>query len=71
MVETINESLRFTEHVLGVRAGATDRIDFYTCPEAVSRSRAAACSKLPVSVTASRASPCFWSRIKVGLPDPG
>jgi len=35
MVETINESLRFTEHVLGVRAGATDRIDFYTCHEAL------------------------------------
>src|ERR1035438_3682669 len=37
MVETINESLRFTEHVLGVRAGATDRIDFYTCHEALHR----------------------------------
>jgi 3-deoxy-7-phosphoheptulonate synthase len=35
MVETINESLRFTEHVLGVRAGSTDRIDFYTCHEAL------------------------------------
>ncbi|MGO9229014.1 MAG: 3-deoxy-7-phosphoheptulonate synthase class II [Bryobacteraceae bacterium] len=35
MVETINDSLRFTEHVLGVRAGATDRIDFYTCHEAL------------------------------------
>jgi 3-deoxy-7-phosphoheptulonate synthase len=35
MVENINESLRFTEHVLGVRAGSTDRIDFFTCHEAL------------------------------------
>ena len=35
MVETIRESLRFTEHVLGVRAGATDRIDFFTAHEAL------------------------------------
>ncbi len=35
MVETIGESLRFMEHVLGVRAGETDRIDFYTCHEAL------------------------------------
>ena len=35
MVETIRESLRFTEHVLGVRAGSTDRIDFFTSHEAL------------------------------------
>ncbi|HUK15778.1 MAG TPA: 3-deoxy-7-phosphoheptulonate synthase class II [Bryobacteraceae bacterium] len=35
MVETISESLRFTENVLGVRAGATDRIDFFTAHEAL------------------------------------
>jgi 3-deoxy-7-phosphoheptulonate synthase len=35
MVETIGESLGFMEHVLGVRAGETDRIDFYTCHEAL------------------------------------
>ncbi len=35
MVETIRESLRFTENVLGVRAGATDRIDFFTAHEAL------------------------------------
>jgi 3-deoxy-7-phosphoheptulonate synthase len=35
MVDTIGESLRFMEHVLGVRAGETDRIDFYTSHEAL------------------------------------
>jgi 3-deoxy-7-phosphoheptulonate synthase len=35
MVNTIRESLRFTENVLGVRAGATDRIDFFTSHEAL------------------------------------
>ncbi|HKE28878.1 MAG TPA: 3-deoxy-7-phosphoheptulonate synthase class II [Bryobacteraceae bacterium] len=35
MVETIRESLRFTENVLGVRAGSTDRIDFFTAHEAL------------------------------------
>jgi 3-deoxy-7-phosphoheptulonate synthase len=35
MVETIGESLRFMENVLGVRAGETDRIDFYTAHEAL------------------------------------
>jgi 3-deoxy-7-phosphoheptulonate synthase len=35
MVETIQDSLQFVEHVLGVRAGETDRIDFYTSHEAL------------------------------------
>lgn len=35
MVETITESLRFMENVLGVRAGETDRIDFFTSHEAL------------------------------------
>jgi 3-deoxy-7-phosphoheptulonate synthase len=35
MVETIGESLRFMENVLGVRAGETDRIDFFTAHEAL------------------------------------
>jgi 3-deoxy-7-phosphoheptulonate synthase len=35
MVEMIGESLRFMEHVLGVRAGETDRIDFFTAHEAL------------------------------------
>ncbi|PWU12493.1 MAG: 3-deoxy-7-phosphoheptulonate synthase class II [Terriglobia bacterium] len=35
LVETIGESLRFMEHVLGVRAGETDRIDFFTAHEAL------------------------------------
>jgi 3-deoxy-7-phosphoheptulonate synthase len=35
MTETIVESLRFMEHVLGVRAGETDRIDFFTAHEAL------------------------------------
>jgi 3-deoxy-7-phosphoheptulonate synthase len=35
MVDTIGESLRFMEHVLGVRAGESDRIDFYTSHEAL------------------------------------
>lgn len=35
MVTTITESLRFTENVLGVRAGASDRIDFFTAHEAL------------------------------------
>ena len=35
MVETIAESLRFMENVLGVRAGESDRIDFYTSHEAL------------------------------------
>ena len=35
MVETISESLRFMENVLGVRAGDTDRIDFFTSHEAL------------------------------------
>jgi 3-deoxy-7-phosphoheptulonate synthase len=34
-VETIGESLRFLEHVLGVRAGESDRIDFFTAHEAL------------------------------------
>jgi 3-deoxy-7-phosphoheptulonate synthase len=34
-VETIGESLRFMEHVLGVRAGETDRINFFTSHEAL------------------------------------
>ncbi len=35
MAETITEALRFMEHVLGVRAGETDRIDFFTAHEAL------------------------------------
>jgi 3-deoxy-7-phosphoheptulonate synthase len=35
LVETIGESLQFMESVLGVRAGESDRIDFYTCHEAL------------------------------------
>src|SRR5690348_16118694 len=35
MAETIVEALRFTENVLGVRAGETDRIDFFTTHEAL------------------------------------
>jgi 3-deoxy-7-phosphoheptulonate synthase len=35
MVETIGEALRFMENVLGVRAGETDRIDFFTAHEAL------------------------------------
>jgi len=35
MVDTISESLRFMENVLGVRAGETDRIDFFTAHEAL------------------------------------
>ena len=35
MVESISESLRFMENVLGVRAGETDRIDFFTAHEAL------------------------------------
>ncbi len=33
--QTIGESLRFMEHVLGVRAGETGRIDFFTAHEAL------------------------------------
>jgi 3-deoxy-7-phosphoheptulonate synthase len=35
MVETISTSLGFMEHILGIRAGETDRIDFYTSHEAL------------------------------------
>jgi 3-deoxy-7-phosphoheptulonate synthase len=35
MVETIGDALRFMENVLGVRAGETDRIDFFTTHEAL------------------------------------
>src|SRR5262249_34531475 len=35
MAETISEALRFMENVLGVRAGESDRIDFFTCHEAL------------------------------------
>jgi 3-deoxy-7-phosphoheptulonate synthase len=35
MVATIGDSLRFMENVLGVRAGETDRIDFFTAHEAL------------------------------------
>ena len=35
LVDTITQSLGFMEHVLGVRAGETDRIDFYTAHEAL------------------------------------
>jgi 3-deoxy-7-phosphoheptulonate synthase len=35
MVQTIEDSLRFVENVLGVRAGETDRIDFFTAHEAL------------------------------------
>jgi 3-deoxy-7-phosphoheptulonate synthase len=35
LVETITESLRFMENVLGVKAGETDRIDFFTSHEAL------------------------------------
>jgi 3-deoxy-7-phosphoheptulonate synthase len=35
MVQTIKDSLQFVENVLGVRAGETDRIDFFTCHEAL------------------------------------
>ena len=35
MAQTISDSLRFMEHVLGVRAGETDRIDFFTSHEAL------------------------------------
>ncbi len=35
MVDTIGEALRFMENVLGVRAGETGRIDFFTAHEAL------------------------------------
>ncbi len=35
LVDTITESLRFMENVLGVKAGETDRIDFFTSHEAL------------------------------------
>jgi 3-deoxy-7-phosphoheptulonate synthase len=35
MVETIGEALRFMENILGVRAGETGRIDFFTAHEAL------------------------------------
>jgi 3-deoxy-7-phosphoheptulonate synthase len=35
MVETIGDSLLFMEHILGIRAGATDKIDFFTAHEAL------------------------------------
>jgi 3-deoxy-7-phosphoheptulonate synthase len=35
MAETITDALRFMENVLGVRAGETDRIDFFTAHEAL------------------------------------
>jgi 3-deoxy-7-phosphoheptulonate synthase len=35
MAETVSEALRFMENVLGVRAGESDRIDFYTAHEAL------------------------------------
>ncbi len=35
LVDTIGDSLRFMENVLGVRAGETDRIDFFTAHEAL------------------------------------
>ncbi|HUP03964.1 MAG TPA: 3-deoxy-7-phosphoheptulonate synthase class II [Bryobacteraceae bacterium] len=35
MVETIGNSLLFMEHILGIRAGATDKIDFFTAHEAL------------------------------------
>lgn len=35
MAETISDSLRFMENVLGVRAGDSDRIDFFTAHEAL------------------------------------
>ncbi len=35
MVETIGDSLHFMENVLGVRAGDTDRIEFFTSHEAL------------------------------------
>jgi 3-deoxy-7-phosphoheptulonate synthase len=34
-VQTITDALQFMENVLGVRAGETDRIDFFTCHEAL------------------------------------
>jgi 3-deoxy-7-phosphoheptulonate synthase len=35
MAATIGDALRFMEHVLGVRAGESDRIDFFTSHEAL------------------------------------
>src|ERR1022692_3112289 len=35
MVQTIKDSLQFVENVLGVRAGDTDKIDFFTAHEAL------------------------------------
>ena len=35
MAQTINDSLQFVENVLGVRAGDTDKIDFFTAHEAL------------------------------------
>src|SRR5947207_12099283 len=35
MAQTIKDSLQFVENVLGVRAGETDRIDFFTAHEAL------------------------------------
>jgi 3-deoxy-7-phosphoheptulonate synthase len=35
MAQTIQDSLRFMENVLGVRAGESDRIDFFTAHEAL------------------------------------
>jgi 3-deoxy-7-phosphoheptulonate synthase len=35
MAETITDALRFMENILGIRAGDTDRIDFFTTHEAL------------------------------------
>src|SRR5262249_35920854 len=35
MVQTIKDSLQFLENVLGMRAGESDKIDFYTAHEAL------------------------------------
>jgi 3-deoxy-7-phosphoheptulonate synthase len=35
MADTISDSLRFMENVLGIRAGESDRIDFFTAHEAL------------------------------------
>ena len=71
MAETVSEALRFMENVLGVRAGESDRIDFYTAHEALHLGyESAQTRKVPHRAGFFNLSTHFpWAGLRTNQPD--
>ncbi len=71
MVDTIGNALRFMENVLGIRAGSTDRIEFFTAHEALHLSyEEAQTRKVPRRPGWFNLSTHFpWLGVRTGDPD--